>query len=133
MALTEGSRVIVAGLPENGIRMPCAESIKRGDLLAIDANGKVEPCDSDDAEHGRLVAASDGEADEYINCYLFAVIDGFTGGTEAAAIYPSATPGSYTETADTDAGDTDEIVGYVLTETMILVLPGVRADSVVAT
>ena len=112
-----------------GFVMQCAEAIKYGDLLAIDANGKVEPCDSDDAEHGRLIAAASGATDEYIPCYWMAVIDGYTSGTEAAALYPSGTPGSVTETADTDSGDSNEIVGYVMTETMIMLLPGVRADS----
>jgi hypothetical protein len=133
MALTEGTRVIVAGVPPQGIRMPCAEDVKVGDLLGIDSDGKVFPVDSDDAEHGRLVAGTDGNTTKDCTCYLLAVIDGFTSGTEAAAIYPSGTAGSYTETADTDAGDSNEIVGYVMTETMILVLPGIRADSVVAT
>jgi len=133
MALTEGTRVIKAAIPADGILMPCAEAVKRGDLLGIDANGKVFPVNSDDAEHGRLIAGVDGATSEYIPCYWMAVIDGFTSGTEAAAIYPSATAGSYTETADTDAADSNEIVGYVMTETMIMVLPGVRADSVVAT
>ena len=129
MALTEGTRKIVAGIPESGIQMTCAEAIKRGDLLGVDTDGKVFPVDSDDAEHGRLVAGTDGAADDVIPCYWMAVIDGFTSGTEAAAIYPSSTPGSYTETADTDSGDSDEIVGYALTETMIMVMPAVRADS----
>jgi hypothetical protein len=104
-----------------------------GDLLGIDANGKVFPVDSDDAEHGRLVAGIDGSTTQDCTCFWVAIIDGFTSGTEAAAIYPSGTAGSYTETADTDAGDSNEIVGYVMTETMIIVLPGIRADSVVAT
>ena len=133
MALTEGTRRIVAGIPESGIVMQCAEAIKYGDLLAIDANGKVEPADADDAEHGRLVAAASGATDEYIPCYWMAVIDGYTGGTEAAAIYvDETTAGCVTETVDTDAGDTNEIVGYVMTSTMVMILPAVRADSVVA-
>jgi len=133
MALTEGTRKIVAGVPENGMPMPCAEAVKRGDLLGVNSDGEVFPVDSDDAEHGRLVAGTDGAADETIPCYWVAVIDGFTDGTEAGALYPSSTPGSYSETADTDASDSNEIVGYILTETMIVVLPAVRADSVVAT
>ena len=133
MALTESKRMIVAGVPEKGIPMPCAEAVSYGDLLGVDSNGKVFPVDSDDAEHGRLIAGADGATDETIPCYWMAVIDGFTGGTEAAAVYPGATAGKYTETADTDAGDSNEIIGYILTETMIIVLPAVRADSVVAT
>lgn len=133
MALTEGTRVIVAGEPACGVPMECAEAVKRGDLLAVDANGKVEPVDSDDAEHGRLVAGVDGETGETIPCYWLAVIDGFTGGTEAAPLYPSGTDGQVSESIETDAGDSNEIVGYVLTETMIMLLPGVRADGVVAT
>lgn len=129
MALTEGTRVIVAASPPQGIPMEAAERINLGDLLAVTATGTVEPCDSDDAEHGRLIALAGGETGDTIPCAWTAVIDGFTSGTEAAAIYPSGTPGSYTETADTDSGDSDEIVGYVLTETMIIVMPGVRADS----
>jgi hypothetical protein len=57
-----------------------------------------------------------------------AVIGGFTDGTEGNAVYTSGTAGQYTETVDTDSGDTNEIVGYVLTETEILVTP-VRAHA----
>ena len=130
MALTEGTRSVVAGWPDKGIPMICAEAVKYGDLLAVDADGKVIPCDSDDAEHGRLIAGAAGAADEVIPCYLWAIIDGFTGGTEGGKVYPSATDGQYSETADVTGGDSNEIVGHILTETMILVLPGVRADSV---
>jgi hypothetical protein len=133
MALTEGTRKIVAGIPDGGFTMPCAEAVKYGDLLGVSATGTVAPVDSDDAEHGRLIAAASGATGEYIPCYWMAVIDGFTGGTEAGAVYPSATPGAYTETADTTAGDSNEIIGYILSETMIMVMPSVRADSVVAT
>ena len=134
MALTEGTRVIVAAIPENGIKMTCLETVKRGDLLGVTAStGTVFPVNSDDAEQGRLVAGTDGDAGEVIPCYWMAVIDGFTGGTQGGAVYPFTTAGQYTETADTTAADTNTIVGYILTATMIIVLPGVRADSVVAT
>lgn len=133
MALTEGTRVIVAGVPEKGIPMICAEAVSYGDLLAVDANGKVEPVDSDDAEHGRLIAAEDGAADDVIPCYWIAVMDGFTAGTEGGALYPSGTDGAVSESIETDAGDSNEIVGWVLTETMILLIPSIRADGVVAT
>jgi len=132
MALTEGTRKIVAGIPENGVPMVCDEAIKRGDLLAVTSTG-VEPADSDAAEQGRLIAGTDGATGETIPCYWLAVIDGFTGGTPASAVYVSSTPGEYTETADTVATHTNTIVGYILTATMIIALPAVRADSVVAT
>lgn len=133
MALTEGTRVIVAGIPEKGIPMICAEAVAYGDLLAVDANGKVEPVDSDDAEHARLVAGEAGATNDVIPCYWIAVMDGFTGGTEGAALYPCGTDGQVSETIETDAGDSNEIVGYVLTTTMIIILPAIRADGVVAT
>ena len=129
MALTEGTRIIVAACPDIGIFMTTSEAVSQGDLLGIDSNGYVFPVDSDDGEQGRLVAGSGGASGATIQCYWMAVIDGFTGGTEAAAIYPSTTAGSYTETADTTGSDTNTIVGYVMTETMIMVMPGVRADS----
>lgn len=129
MALTEGTRVIEQAVPNYGIPMTCAEAIKYGDLVGIDANGKLIQVDSDDADHGRFIAGADGNAGDVIPCFTLAVISGYTGGTEGAALYPSATPGQITETADVTSGDSNEIVGYVLTETKILAMPGVRADS----
>ncbi len=129
MALTEGSRIIVAGWPTGGFPMECAEAITCGDLIGIDSNGKAFPVDSGDAEQGRGVAGKTGIASRFIPVYIGAVIGGFTGGTEAAALYPSETAGQWTETADVTGSDTNTIVGYVITETMILAMPGMRADS----
>ena len=129
MALTEGSRKIVAGWPIGGFPMECAETIKCGDLLAISSAGELVPVDSDDGEQARLIAGKSGEDGDFIPCYVGAIVEGFTGCTEAAAIYPSITAGQYTETADTTGSDTNTIIGYALTETMILAIPGMRADS----
>jgi len=131
MALTEGTRVIYAAAPSFGIPMTvqASKTVKVGDALTVHTDGTVRPADSDDGDQVRLIAGENGNAGDKISCYWMAVIDGFTGGTEAAAVYLSSTPGQYTETADTDSGDTDTIIGYVLTETKILVLPAVRADS----
>jgi len=129
MALTEGTRVIVAAAPDIGIYMECSADVVQGDALTIDAAGTVSAADSDDGDQVRLIAGEAGADGSIIQCYWFAVIDGFTDGTEAAAVYLSGTAGQYTETADTDASDTDTIIGYVLTETKIMVMPGVRADS----
>ena len=135
MALTEGTRVLYAVAPEFGIPMTvqAAKTVKRGDALTVHTDGTVRASDSDDGDQVRLIAGEDGGAGEKISCHWMAVIDGFTGGTEAGAVYLSGTAGAYTETADTDAADTNTIIGYILTETKILVLPSVRADSVVAT
>ena len=129
MALTEGSRKIVAGWPTGGVPMECAETITCGDLIGVDSNGKVFPVDSGEGEQGRFIAGKSAEAERFIPCYVGAVVGGFTGGTEAAAIYPSETAGQWTETADGTVSDTDTLVGYVLTETTILAIPGMRADS----
>ena len=132
MAITEGTRSIVSGWPPKGVPMTCLEAVSYGDLLGIDTAGKVFPVDSDDAEHGRLVAGAAGAADEVIPCYWCAVITGYTGGTEGAAIYPQGTtPGSVSETADTDGGDSNECVGYVLDQYTIFLMPGVFVDSTV--
>ena len=135
MALTEGTRVIYAASPEFGIPMTvqAAKTVKRGDALTIHTDGKVRAADSDDGDQVRLIAGEDGKAGDKIPCYWMAIIDGFTGGTEAGAVYLSSTAGEYTETADDTAADTNTIIGYILTETKILVLPSVRVDSVVAT
>ena len=130
MALTEGTRVIEQAVPNYGIPMKCGEAVKYGDLVGVDSNGEIFPVDSDDGEHGRLIAGADGAPGDIIPCFTEAVISGYTSGTEAAALYPSGTAGSVSETADTDADDSNEIVGYVLTETKAWLKPGVRPDSV---
>ena len=130
MALTDSSagRIIYRGIPEGGFTMECAERVYTGDLLAVHTDGTVKPADSDDAEHGILVAGDNGADGDFIPCYVMAVIGGFTGGTEAGAVYTSATAGQYSETVDSTSGDTSEIVGYILSETEILVTP-IRAHT----
>ncbi len=130
MALTDGvGRIIYRGIPEGGVTMVCEEAVNCGDLLGIGTTlGSVFPVNSDDGEFGRFVAGENGVTGDHIQCYFIAVLGGFTGGTEGNPVYPSDTDGQYTETADTDGSDTDNIIGYVLTETEIMVTP-VRADS----
>lgn len=125
------ARVIIGASPEFGVPMAIAtgETVYTGDLLGV-ASDKVFPVDSDDAEHGRLVAGRGGAAGDIIPCHTSAIIGGFSGATSAAPIYPGATAGQYTETADVTAGDSNEIVGYMLTDTIAMVVPAVRADSV---
>jgi hypothetical protein len=129
----QGSRVILNGWPEKGLPLAvtASETVKKGDLVFV-TSGTITPVDSDDAEHGRLIAGADGAAGEYVPCYWCALIDGFTDATSGAAIYTGTTAGTYTETADTSSGDSNEIVGYMLTATIALVLPAVRADSLAA-
>ena len=129
MALIEGSRIIVAGWPTGGFPMECAEAITCGDLIGISSTGLAFPVDSGEGEQGRGVAGKSGTTGRFIPVYIGAIIGGFTGGTEAGALYPSETAGQWTETADVTGSDTNTIVGYVITETMILAIPGVRADS----
>ncbi len=133
MALTDTGvgRIIYRGIPEGGVTMVCEEAVSCGDLLGIGTTlGSVFPVDSDDAEYGRLIAGGNGATGDHIQVYVMSVIGGFTGGTEGNPVYPSGTAGRYTETVDSDGGDTDNIIGYVLTETEIMVTP-VRADSTV--
>jgi len=132
MALTDSGvgRIIYRGIPEGGFTMVCEEAVHTGDLLGIGTTlGSVYPVDSDAGEQGRLIAGENGATGDHIQCYVMAILGGFTDGTEAGAVYPSATDGQWTETADTDSSDSDTIVGYVLTETEILAIPSMRPDS----
>jgi len=130
MALTEGvARKIVAGWPTGGFTMLCAEAVDCGDLLSISSSGTVVPANATSDEEPRLVAGGNGATGQGIPCYLGAVIDGFTDGTEAGALYLSTTDGQYSESSATGTTDTIQIIGYVLTETMILAIPAMRADA----
>lgn len=128
MALTEGNRIIYASWPDKGFPVTASEAVKVGDLLGI-ASSKVFPVDSDDGEQGRFVALADADASQAVPCAMGAIIGGFTGGTSAGAVYPGTTAGQYTESADSDSGDTNTIVGYIIDANTIIVLPAVRADS----
>ena len=129
MALTEGvARKIIAGWPTGGFAMPCEEAVKCGDLLSISGTGTLIPANATTDEEPRLVAGGNGIAGQYIPCYVGAFIDGFTGGTEAAALYLSTTDGQYNESSATGTTDTVQIIGYVITQTMILATPAMRAD-----
>ena len=128
MALTEGSRRIVKGWPTGGFPMPCDEAVDCGDLVSISSTGTLIPANATDDDEPRLIAGGDGIAGQYIPCYVGAFIEGFTGGTEAAALYLSTTDGEYTESSATGTTDTVQIIGYVITLTMILAIPGMRAD-----
>ena len=71
----------------------------------------------------KCVAAEDGVADQTITAYFGEVSLGgrISGATVGGAIYASETVGQYTQTAPSDTGDADTIIGYAIAPDRIVV------------
>lgn len=134
MALSDAQEYAVVLWGENPAPILLIGAVNKGDILGY-SNGWLQArADTGNVIQARCVAAEDGVVGQYIVAYFgTTIIDGnrFTGGTTGAAVYVSdVTPGMYTETAPTDAGDANKIVGYLLDATRAAISPNVYADSV---
>lgn len=134
MALTEASprnRTVKAIGPK--FKITLAGTVIAGDVLGYSSGWKRALATVGTAIQGKLVALEDGVSGDVIEATRDALISGFTGGTVGGLVYVeegAGVGGGYTETAPTDTGDVNTIVGHILSATDILVAPSVRAGSV---
>ncbi len=137
MALTEGtpvSRNVKSAGPKFKITLKASEPCVAGDLLGFSSGWMRALATTGTAIQGELIALEAGAGGDEIEVCETAVLGGFTGGTAGASVYGAegSASGEYTETAPSDTGDCDTIIGIILSATEILVWPGSRADSLSA-
>lgn len=82
----------------------------------------------------RCVAKENGVSGQNIMAYFGKVLisgSRFAGGTAGAALYVAegTDNGEFTETAPTDTGDCDTVVGYVLSANEAVLIPNRNTDS----
>ena len=122
-------RIIEQG--EGTVKVTLAEACKAGDILGYSSGWKRALAIVGTAIQGRLVAGEDGANGDEITAYRRAVVGGYSGGTAGSAVYVAEGTdyGQITETAPTDVGDANTIIGYVASAAVAALEPGSRADS----
>lgn len=101
-------------------RRVAGAAIEVGEVVAMQADGKVDPADTTAAKANglgiALQAAGDGDP---VDVVVYGPVLAVTGATPAAIIHASDTAGEPAESAGTNAG----VLGYAESATVIFVSP----------
>ena len=111
-----------------------AEACVRGDVLGYSSGWKRALATTGTAIQGRLVALADGAVGDVIPVSPNPVVSGYADATPGSYIYVAegTSNGQITQTAPTDAGDCNTIIGVALSATKVLFFLNARADSTAA-
>ena len=108
-----------------------AEACVRGDVLGYSSGWKLALATVGTAIQGRLVALADGAIGDVIPVSPNPVVSGYTGATAGNYVYVAegSDNGEITETAPSDTGDCNTIIGIALSTTEVLFFLNARVDS----
>jgi len=113
-------------------------AVNKGDPVgwAVTGGGWKQADASTDADtavpiHARCVAAEDGVVDQTIKVYFGEVSIGgrISGATVGGAIYASETAGQYTQTAPSDTGDANTVIGYATAPDRAIIFCNMNKES----
>ena len=127
-----GRNIIDSGRGTEPGRVTLAEACVAGDVLGYSSGWKRALATTGSVIQGRVVALRGGASGDVIPVSPNPVVGGYTGATAGAYIYVAegSDNGKVTETAPTDSGDADTIIGIALSATEVLFFLNSRADSV---
>lgn len=116
MAFADSStrHLIEAMLP---VKITLAEACDTGDPLGYSTGWKR--ADANNSIYMELIAGEKGEIGGVIQAWRFAVVEGFTGGTDGGALYLSDTVGKY----GSSAGSVSQVCGQMISETAAVLTP----------
>jgi len=119
----------------NSTTIKLAGTVKVGDAIGWSSGWVRALATVGTAIQMRYVAGEDGASGQKIKAYSGVVLlrgSRLSGGTAGSALYVAegSDNGKYTETAPTDTGDCDTVVGYVFSTTEAVLIPGRNTDSV---
>ena len=108
-----------------------AEACQRGDVLGYSSGWKRALATVGTAIQGRLVALQGGAIGDKVPVSQNPVVGGYTGATPGGYVYVAegTDNGQVTQTAPSDTGDCDTIIGIALSATEILFFLNSRVDS----
>ena len=108
-----------------------AAACVRGDVLGYSSGWKLALATVGTAIQGRLVALQDGAIGDVIPVSPNPVVSGYTGATAGNYVYVAegSDNGEITETAPSDTGDCNTIIGIALSTTEVLFFLNARVDS----
>jgi hypothetical protein len=128
-------QILNSGIGPEAPTVTLAAACKRGDILGYSSGWKLAYATTGSVIQGRLVALADGAIGDVIPVSPRAVVGGYSDATPGSYVYVNegtGNNGTVTQTAPTDAGDANTIIGIALSATVIMFFLNSRADSVVA-
>ena len=137
MAFADSQSSAVIDYGEEETLITLAGTVKVGDAIGW-SSGRVRALATvATAIQLRCVAGEDGVSGQRIKAYFGKTsISGsrFSGGTAGSALYVAegTDNGKYTETIPSTSGDCTTVVGYVVSASEVVILPGRNTDSVSA-
>jgi len=135
MAFADSQSNAIIDYGEDGDSIMLAGAVAVGDAVGWSSGWKRALATTGTAIQLRCVAGEDGATGQRIKAYFGkTLISGtrFSGGTAGATLYVAegTSNGKYTETAPSDSGDCDTVVGYVLSANEVALIPNRNTDSV---
>lgn len=135
MAFSDAQANCVIDYGEDEALITLAGTVKLGDAIGWSDGWKRALATVGTAIQLRCVAAEDGVANQEIKAYFGkTLISGsrFSGGTAGSALYVAegTDNGKFTESAPTDTGDCNTVVGYVLSANEAVLIPNRNSDSI---
>ena len=135
MAISDSQANGVIDYGEDEATIKLAGTVKVGDAVGWSSGWVRALATVGTAIQMRCVAGEDGASGQKIKAYFGKTLLGgsrLSGGTAGAALYvaESTSNGKYTETAPSDAGDCNKVVGYMISITEATLIPSRNADSV---
>jgi hypothetical protein len=115
-------QIVSSGMGPEAPTITLAEAVKRGDILGYSSGWKKALATVGTAIQGKLVALADGASGAVIPVSPRAVVGGYSGATPGGYVYVAegTSNGQVTQTAPTDTGDCNTIIGIALSATEIL-------------
>jgi len=135
MAFADAQKNAVIDFGEDESEIELAGTVKVGDALGWSSGWKRALATTGSVIQMRCVAGKDGEDGQKVKAYFGKVlINGsrFSGGTAGASLYVAegTDNGKYTETAPSDSGDANTVVGYMISANEAVLIPNRNTDSV---
>jgi len=131
----KGRNIINSNVGPEAPTVTLAEACKRGDVLGYSSGWKLALATVGTAIQGRLVALAGGAVGDVIPVSPNPVVSGYSGATPGGYVYVNegVSPlgkGEITQTAPSDTGDCNTIIGIALSATEVAFFLNARVDSV---
>ena len=127
----KGRTILDSGRGTEPEKVTLAEDCKAGDVLGYSSGWKRALATTGSVIQGRLVALRSGASGEEVPVSANPVVGGYSGATPGnyAYVAEGSNNGQITESAPSDSGDANTIIGIALTATKIMFFLNSRADS----
>jgi|TARA_Y100000310_G_scaffold220623_1_gene222175 hypothetical protein len=134
VAFSDSQANAIIDFGKNKATILLAGTVKLGDAVGFSSGWKRALATTGTAIPLQYVAGEDGASGQRISAFSgITLMSGsrFSGGTAGAALYVAegTDNGKYTETAPSTSGDINTIIGYVLSASEVVILPGRNIDS----